>query len=83
MKESIREYFLLYDYSCPECGKIMNLVKDILICPGCGCTFNADDRYDESTDYEEYYPTREEIIGHGDDSDEDYTGEYYDPFFDE
>lgn len=73
------EYPWLEEYDCYECGAKMELFDDVLVCPECGHSVKLEDWVTEPDDYELYYPTREEIIGHGDEDDEDYTGEYYDP----
>lgn len=78
------EYDWLYEYTCYECGAVMDIVGDVLVCPKCGHSIEVKDWSTEPQDYEEYYPTREEIVGYGDDDDdENSSGEYYDPMIDE
>lgn len=75
-------------YICNECGELMEFEdewEDILICPKCGHTIETDDygfEDGDDEDYEEYYPTKEEVLGivsEDDEIDEDNPyGETYD-----
>ena len=61
------EYSKLYGYACIECGAMMELEGDVLVCPKCGHSVDLEDWSTEPLDYEEYYPTKEEIFGFEDD----------------
>lgn len=63
----------LDEYSCYECGSVMELFDDVLVCPKCKHSIDLEDWITEPEDYEEYYPTREEVIS--EDENEEYDGE--------
>lgn len=55
------------EYICRECGNLMEFEdewEDTLICPHCGHSVELD-RYgcEDEEEYENLYPTREEILG--------------------
>ena len=56
-------YQWLDEYDCYECGAKMDILDDVLVCPKCGHSVNVEDWVTEPEDYEEYYPTEEEIVG--------------------
>lgn len=65
-------------YICSECGAKMEFedeYKDVLICSKCSHSVDLD-RYgsENDEDYDALYPTKEEVVGYGDDC----TGENYD-----
>lgn len=64
------------EYIGHECGHSMEFEdewEDTLVCPHCGHSIDLDDYGCESDDeYENLYPTREEVLGiANDDSEED------------
>lgn len=64
------------EYICHECGHLMEFEdewEDTLVCPHCGHSIDLDDYGREGNEeYENLYPTREEILGiANDDSEED------------
>ena len=64
------------EYICYECGHLMEFEdewKDTLVCPHCGHSIDLDDYGREGNEeYENLYPTREEVLGiANDDSEED------------
>lgn len=65
------EYAWLYEYTCYECGAVMDIVGDVLVCPDCGHSVDVDDWVTEPSDYEDYYPTREQIVGDDEDDADD------------
>lgn len=71
------------DYICSKCGAKMEFEdewRDNLICPSCGHEVDLDHYgFDSEEDYNAMYPTEEELLGYGEDEDdEDYCGETYD-----
>lgn len=63
-------------YICHECGHLMEFEdewEDTLVCPHCGHSIDLDDYGCEGNEeYENLYPTREEVLGiANDDSEED------------
>lgn len=62
------------EYICNECGNLMEFEdewEDILVCPHCGHSVELDDYGCEgSNEYRNLYPTREEVMGIADDSEE-------------
>ena len=75
MNKDLNEIFnddpWLDQYSCYECGAVMDIVGDVLVCPKCGHSVELEDWSTEPNDYEEYYPSKEEIIGFGDRRDDE------------
>ena len=63
------------DYICSECGSEMEFEdehEDILICAKCGHSVDLDDYGCEGDEeYENLYPTREEVLGIADEDDPD------------
>lgn len=63
------------EYICHECGHLMGFEdewEDTLVCPHCGHSIDLDDYGCESDDeYENLYPTREEVLGIADDDSEE------------
>ena len=64
------------EYICHECGHLMEFEdewEDTLVCPHCGHSIDLDDYGREGNEeYENLYPTREEVLGiANDDSEED------------
>lgn len=59
------------DYICSECGERMffeNEWKDILICSKCGHSIELEHYGFESEEaYDALYPTKEEVLGYGED----------------
>lgn len=59
-------------YVCHECGELMEFEdehEDILVCPACGHSVDLDNYgCEDEENYENLYPTREEILGIADDS---------------
>lgn len=59
-------------YVCHECGELMEFEdehEDILVCPVCGHSVDLDNYgCEDEENYENLYPTREEILGIADDS---------------
>ena len=53
------------EYSCYECGAVMDIVEDVLVCPKCGHSVDLEDWITEPEDYEEYYPLKEDAAGFG------------------
>ena len=65
------------EYICRECGNLMEFEdewEDTLICPHCGHSVELD-RYgcEDDEEYENLYPTREEVLGIADDNPEEET----------
>lgn len=65
------------EYICHECGHLMEFEdewEDTLVCPHCGHSIDLDDYGREGNEeYENLYPTREEVLGiANDDSEEDF-----------
>lgn len=60
-------------YICAECGKTMEFEdkwEDTLVCPRCGHSVDLDDYGCEGDEqYENLYPTREQILGIADEDD--------------
>ena len=48
------EYAWLYEYTCYECGAVMDIVGDVLVCPDCGHSVDVDDWVTEPSDYAEF-----------------------------
>ena len=63
------------EYICRGCGHFMEFEdgwEDTLVCPHCGRSMDLDDYGCESDDeYENLYPTREEVLGIADDDSEE------------
>lgn len=63
------------EYICHECGHLMGFEdewEDILVCSHCGHSVDLDDYgCEDEEDYRNLYPTREEIMGIADDSEEE------------
>lgn len=57
------------EYICHECGHLMEFEdewEDTLVCPHCGHSIDLDDYGREGNEeYENLYPTREEVLGRG------------------
>lgn len=70
-KKFFERYPWLYEYSCYECGAVMEIIGEVLVCPECGHSVDLEDWITEPEDYEEYYPTREEMIGKEDNKEQD------------
>lgn len=70
--DSFDIYDWLEQYDCYECGAVMDVVGDVLVCPNCGHSVDVEDWVTEAEDYEEYYPTKEEFFDEdgNDDSEE-------------
>ena len=67
---------------CPNCGQEMNRYgarKQFVSCPGC----EMDLAISELDNWEDIYPTYEQVMGIEEEPDEDDTGEIYDEVFDE
>lgn len=67
---------IMREYICHECGHLMEFEdewEDTLVCPHCGHSIDLDDYGREGNEeYENLYPTREEVLGiANDDSEED------------
>lgn len=62
------------DYICSECGNKMEFEdehEDILVCAKCGHSVDLDDYGCEGDEeYENLYPTREEVLGIADEDDD-------------
>lgn len=69
------------DIICPNCGSVMEKYDHgrMLICNSCGLDIPKD-RLD---DWEELYPTYEEVMGIEPDEDEDDSGETYEEVYGE
>ena len=55
-------------YYCPKCGSLMEFEdeewQDTLVCPNCGEDIDLDEYgFDSEEEYENLYPTREEVLG--------------------
>lgn len=63
------------EYICHECEKLMEFEdegEDILVCPHCGHSVELDDYGREGDeDYENLYPTLEEVLDMENDSEEE------------
>lgn len=61
------------EYICSECGAVMEFEdenEDILVCVKCGHSVDLDDYGCEGDEnYENLYPTREEVLGIVDEDD--------------
>lgn len=71
-------------YICPDCGDKMTYEdewEDILICPACGNSMKLEEYGAEDEEYENLYPTYEELTGEYDEEEED--GEYYEEVYNE
>lgn len=53
------------EYFCYECGAVMGIVEDVLVCPKCGHSVDLEDWITEPENYEEYYPLKEDAAGFG------------------
>ncbi|MBQ8134803.1 MAG: DNA-directed RNA polymerase I [Clostridia bacterium] len=69
--DSFNIYDLLEQYDCYECGAVMDLIDNVLVCPKCGHSVDVEDWVTEAEDYEEYYPTKEQVLGYDEDDDSD------------
>lgn len=71
------------DYICPECGAKMEFADDITLwCPKCGTEVDYDHYgFADEDEYDAAYPTREEVLGIGDDDEDD--EEYEETYIDE
>lgn len=62
-------------YTCSECGGEMEFEdewEDTLVCPHCGHSVDIDEYGCEDDDeYENLYPTKEEVLGIEDDDESD------------
>ena len=62
------------EYICHECGHLMEFEdewEDTLVCPHCGHSIDLDDYGREGNEeYENLYPTREEVLGIANDDSE-------------
>lgn len=71
------------DYTCPECGGIMEFIDDeVIVCNDCHYSMASDD-YDDTLEDDIDYPTREEFFGEDDEEDDDDSGETYDDVYGE
>ena len=61
--------FGLEDYICPECGNKMIFEdeqwRDTLVCPSCGNSMDLDHYGFTDEEYEDLYPTEEELRNRG------------------
>lgn len=71
-------------YICPECGAELaweSEWEDSLVCLNCGFSIDPERYGLTDEEYEDLYPTMEQVLGIADDDEEDddeYTGETYD-----
>lgn len=75
-------------YICSECGALMEFedeYRDTLVCPECGYSIDLDHYgFENDEEYEDLYPTREEVLGYDEEGSEDeYHGESYDEVYGE
>lgn len=73
--DSFDIYDWLEQYDCYECGAVMDVVGDVLVCPKCGHSVDVDDWVTEAEDYEEYYPTKEGFFDENAEDEEDDSDE--------
>lgn len=71
------------DYICSECGAKMEFEdewEDTLVCPNCGHDIDLEHYgFENEEEYEALYPTKEEVLGYGENEDKDNErGETYD-----
>ncbi len=83
-----RDALLTGRYICSECGELMIFEdenEDTLVCPNCGHDEDSDHYGLTDEEYENLYPTKEEVCGYEDDDDEEdeYNGESYDEVYGE
>ena len=71
-------------YFCPQCGCDMqweNEWEDSLVCISCGYSMDPEMYGLTDEEYDDLYPTKEQVLGIGDDDDwdedDEYTGEVY------
>lgn len=68
------------DYTCPKCGGNMKFADDeVLMCEKCRYSTEVDD-YDSDEEYDNLYPTREEVTGEYEEDDEEEHEGLYDDF---
>ena len=87
MNEAREEAMLTGKYYCDACGGLMEWEdewEDILVCPACGNSINSDHYGLTDEEYDELYPTKEDVLGYDeDDEDDEYNGETYEEVYGE
>lgn len=94
--DAMREAFRTGRYICNQCGADMvfedEIMRDTLVCENCGNSMELDHYGFTDEEYEQLYPTWEELMARegiveeeedDDEEDEEDTGEYYEEEYDE
>lgn len=71
------------EYPCPKCRALMKFEDefgDTLVCPNCGYDEDYEHRGFTDEEYENLYPTKEEVCGYEED---EYNGESYEEVYGE
>lgn len=81
------EAMLTGEYYCDACGGLMEWEdewEDILVCPACGNSIDSDHYGLTDEEYDELYPTKEDVLGYDEgDEDDEYNGETYEEVYGE
>ncbi len=76
--DKLSEALFTGEYFCPDCGGRMEFEdkkwRDTLVCPACGNSMDLDHYGFTDEEYDDLYPTKDEILG-CDDEDESETYE--------
>ena len=74
-------------YICPKCGKRMQFendeTRDTLVCLHCGYDMDIDHYGLTDEEYDNFYPTKEQLLGREEDEDDDYLEDGADEVYDE
>lgn len=66
ISEKFKEAMVTGEYICDECGGLMEFEDewhDTLVCPKCGNSMDIDHYGWTDEEYEDLYPTEEEVLG--------------------